>query len=170
MKRLIFGLTLVLVFSFTSYGQSADSDCNCCTPEYRQFDFWVGNWTVTDSTGKILGSNLVHQIQDGCALQENWTSKGMTGTSYNFYNSTDQKWRQIWIDNKGGSLELKGKFEDGKMVLKSELLSGEKVDYYYNEIEWILNSDGTVTQTWNIKSKENKLLNTVFVGIYKKKS
>ena len=161
---------LVVVLISTACAQDKADDCTCCTPEFDQFDFWIGDWMVTDSTGKELGSNIIHEIQDGCGLQENWTSKGMTGTSYNFYNSADKSWNQLWIDNKGGSLELKGSFSDGQMKLKSELIPGDKVDYYYNEIIWTPNEDGSVTQTWNIMSKENNLISTVFEGIYRKKS
>ena len=123
-------LALLSIFSFffsqCAFTQDETVDCTCCAEEYRQFDFWIGDWVVTDSTGKELGTNLIHSIQDGCGFQENWKSTKMTGTSYNFYNATDKSWNQLWIDNKGGSLELKGSLVNGKMILKSELFLVKK--------------------------------------------
>lgn len=95
--------------------------CSCCTEEYQQFDFWIGDWNVYDTAGILIGTNLITSVQDNCGLQENWASTAMTGTSYNYYNKKNGSWNQVWVDNKEGSLVLKGDFKDGSMVMKSEL-------------------------------------------------
>ena len=53
------------------------------------------------------------------------------------------------------------------MVLKSELLDGQK-GKYYNQITWTKNEDGSVTQIWNIFNEKNKMTQEAFRGIYKK--
>ena len=44
-----FILLLNTVFVF-----SQNTTCNCCTSEYSQFDFWIGNWEVYNKKGEIL--------------------------------------------------------------------------------------------------------------------
>src|ERR1700693_1348918 len=58
------------------------------SPEYRQFDFWLGDWDVYSPDGPSVGANLVTSEQDGCLLIEHWTAStgGETGTSFNYYD------------------------------------------------------------------------------------
>jgi hypothetical protein len=95
----------------------------CGSPEYRQFDFWVGDWEVRDPAGNVVGRNDVTLNLDGCMIMENWKSvAGHAGMSMNFYEPTDGTWNQVFIDNGGvqsGWPNLKGKLVDGKMVLES---------------------------------------------------
>lgn len=95
----------------------------CSSPEYRQFDFWLGNWEVRDSAGNVVGHNDVTLQLDGCMLLENWKSvAGHAGMSMNFFEPADSTWNQIFVDNTGAPSSwppLKGKFVDGKMVLSS---------------------------------------------------
>jgi hypothetical protein len=55
------------------------------------------------------------------------------------------------------------------MVLKSELQRGTRIDWYYNQITWTSNEDGTVTQLWEILDKNGNSLQTLFLGIYHRK-
>ena len=89
--------------------------------------------------------------------------------SFNYYNAADSTWNQLWLDNKGSKLELKGHAEPGKMILQSELMPGQRVDFYRNRITWTANADGTVTQLWEILDKDGAVLQTAFEGIYKRK-
>jgi len=165
MKTTIF---LFILFLGTScFSQSPI--CTCCADEYHQFDFWIGEWDVFDTTGNQVGQNTIKREQDGCVLQENWISKNSTGTSYNYFNATDSTWNQVWVDNQAGSLVLKGEFSDGAMRLRSNLLKGKKVPYYRNEIVWILHTDGSVSQQWNILDEQDAVLTIAFLGIYRKK-
>ena len=34
----------------------------CSTPEYRQFDFWIGDWVVYTPAGQIAGTNKIEQV------------------------------------------------------------------------------------------------------------
>ena len=141
----------------------------CNSKEYKQFDFWLGNWNVYNVKNQLIGTNKIVKMKNACAIQENWKSKTSQskGTSYNFYNATDKIWNQVWIDNIGGSLELKGTYKNNKMILKSKLISGTKGDYY-NQITWFNNSDGTVTQLWELLDINNTPFNEIFRGTYKK--
>ncbi|MBG7612636.1 hypothetical protein IU405_10295 [Polaribacter sp. BAL334] len=145
------------------------NEAPCSGEKYEQFDFWEGNWKVYDKEGDLVGTNKVVKLQDDCVLQENWASKlsSNTGTSYNFYNTANGTWNQIWIDNSGFTMNLKGHFRDGKMVLKSELIHA-KPRSFANQITWKKNKDNTVTQIWTTVDENGKILYEIFYGIYKK--
>lgn len=168
MKRL--STLLITLFTMTSLSNAQTKDCPCCTEFHKQFDFWVGEWNVYDTNDKLVGENSITKLEDGCLLNEHWRSvNGGSGRSYNYFNSTDSTWNQVWIDNQGGNLVLKGKARINKMVLKSELLRGKKVAFYANQITWTKNEDGSVTQLWEILDQNDKVLSVVFEGIYRKK-
>jgi tetratricopeptide (TPR) repeat protein len=85
-------------------------------PEYKQFDFWVGEWDVETAQGQPAGINVIQRIENGCILMENWTgAQGGTGKSINFYNASTGKWRQTWVDSTGGVTEYQGEYKDGAM-------------------------------------------------------
>jgi tetratricopeptide (TPR) repeat protein len=95
----------------------------CAADEYRQFDFWLGDFRVEDPGGNHVGDNEITLHLDGCLLMESWKGLGgMHGMSMNFYDPTDGTWNQIFLDNNGAPRNwpaLKGKLENGAMVLMS---------------------------------------------------
>ncbi|MDA0977722.1 MAG: hypothetical protein O3B72_04115 [Proteobacteria bacterium] len=58
----------------------------CSAPEYRQFDFWLGQWTAYSEDGKKQGTNHLQRVFGDCGIRENWVSGqgAFTGTSFNF--------------------------------------------------------------------------------------
>jgi hypothetical protein len=86
------------------------------TPEYRQFDFWVGDWEVFGPSGRRLGTNKVVLLQDGCIVEENWASaRGGTGQSFNFYNPVTKRWHQSYMDSGGENWMMDGEYKDGAL-------------------------------------------------------
>ena len=164
-------ILLLLILSLFSREIKAQNNTKipCQEKEYSQFDFWLGNWKVYDTKENLIGTNNIVKIPNACGMQENWDSKTSTskGTSYNFYNKADNSWNQVWVDNSGFSLMLKGNYSDKKMILKSTLIKGKKSDFYHR-VTWSNNSNGTVTQVWDYVSPQGKILQEVFRGIYKK--
>lgn len=165
---------IVIAFLFLSgnlFSQQGTKSCNCCAIEYKQFDFWIGEWDVFNQLGVKVGSNVIISMQDSCLIQENWTSNNETGTSYTFYNKIDSTWNQIYIDNLGTVLQLKGSFNGNKMVLKSEKFKSEKTNLYcMNRITWEKDSSGNVYQKWEIIDENESLVQVVFDGIYKRQT
>ena len=111
--------TLALA-AVTAAGQTAPSGCSAAVN--RQFDFWVGEWTVTDSaSGQVAGQSRIEKLYGGCAIWENWTSAGFTGGSLNAYRAADGKWHQMWMDSAGAVRHFIGGVDSaGKMVLTAE--------------------------------------------------
>lgn len=164
--QFIFSLAILTCMTFSLSAQDA---CKCCDAEYRQFDFWAGNWKTYDPTGKLVGTNEIDIIQDSCILRENWRSaiSGYTGTSYNFYDITSKTWTQTWIDNQGGSLILKGTFSNNKMTLSSDPAIMKDGKSIINKITWSKNSDGSVRQLWETKKAQEDWI-IAFDGLYKR--
>jgi hypothetical protein len=107
---------------------------DCSAPEYRQFDFWVGEWEVTGNPatrpatappprpGRKPAVNIVERAQSGCVVIENWDDgSGGTGQSYNLFDRTRRLWHQTWVDNGGGLHQYWGEFKNGSMVLQGEV-------------------------------------------------
>ncbi len=145
------------------------TDCACCSEAHRSFDFWVGEWEVTDNTGKLVGNNTIAKVQDGCVLQENWknVSGKVTGTSLNFYNRNTGMWEQLWVDNSGSVLKLVGNRTGNEMILSSEDFKHSDGNTYQNRITWTKNTDGTVRQLWEIV-KDQEVISVLFDGLYKR--
>ena len=140
----------------------------CSTPEYRQFDFWVGRWEVHNAKSEFAGRNRIEVILSGCALQEHWEGRqGMTGTSINFYSRADSLWHQTWVDTEGTRLELAGSLVDGKMVLTGESPAprepGRNVRH---RIAWSRIQGNRVGQLWETSRDEGRTWTTVFDGTY----
>ena len=163
MKQLF--ITIILITSISLFSQE---DCPCCNEYNRQFDFWIGDWTVYDTAGNIVGENIIQKVEGGCLITEQWKgSKGGTGRSINFYDKSDSTWNQTWVDNSGNILKLKGNLIEKSMIMQSTLIEGTKIDFYKNQITWTPNKDKSVTQKWEILDKDNNVLQLLFLGIYK---
>src|SRR3954464_915022 len=68
----------------------------CTTSEFRQFDFWVGDWDAFDTkSGAKEARARVTQILGGCALLEDYQDMtGMKGQSFNIYDPSRGVWHQ----------------------------------------------------------------------------
>ncbi|MTB51324.1 hypothetical protein [Lewinella sp. W8] len=164
MRKLII-LTLCLAGAFLR----AQASCPCCTEDHGGFDFWVGEWTVTDTTGTVLGANTIERVEGGCIVLEHWRgAQGSTGRSLNYYNRTTDTWHQTWVDNAGNPLILYGAVQNGSMVMRTDEQTAQSGTVYYNRVTWTPLEDGSVRQQWDIMSTTDSLLSTVFLGIYRK--
>jgi hypothetical protein len=136
----------------------------CAAEEHRQFDFWIGDWEVTDSTGAVAGTNVVSRVANGCGLQEYWRGAGGgNGTSLNWYDPQAGEWHQLWV-GLGVYLYLTGGLEDGAMVLAGERQTpnGKVTD----RIVWTPLEDGRVRQVWDMSSDGGRSWQLLFDGLY----
>lgn len=139
----------------------------CLAPEYRQFDFWVGDWDVLDPAGNVVGTNNITREYDGCVVQEHWEARGpqkQVGSSFNTYNPATRQWHQTWVDSTGGFLLLGGGFADGRMVLSGDMTN--KRGRLRHRIAWTPQSDGRVRQFWETSADNGKTWKPAFDGLY----
>ena len=91
----------------------------CTTPEYKQFDFWIGDWDVfeSNSTGKVARVR-VDQILNGCVLRERYEdAAGLQGESFSIYDAERRLWHQTWVTNRGQLLTIEGTMQRDEMIL-----------------------------------------------------
>jgi ketosteroid isomerase-like protein len=99
----------------------------CASPEFRQFNFWLGDWDAFD-VGKsaIVARTHVDPILDGCVLHEDYQSvDGLKGQSFSIYDPTRKVWHQSWVTNRGQLLVVEGKLEAGEMILAGADLTAD---------------------------------------------
>ena len=136
----------------------------CSGPEHRQFDFWLGEWQVSDTAGSVVGTNDITRVANGCGLNETWIGEnGNNGTSLNWYEPATGEWHQLWV-GPGYYLRLSGGLENGSMVLSGvrETSEGSVVD----RITWTPLDDGSVRQHWEVSSDGGSSWQTLFDGLY----
>lgn len=147
-----------------SFGQA------CSEPEYRQFDFWLGEWEVRTPDGKLAGNNRISRTQNGCALHEQYSTPGnFEGQSLNSFDAGRQVWHQTWVDNTGTLLLLEGRFNGSQMVLEGET-TAEDGKITHHRIRWTPDANGNVRQHWQTHTHTgNGQWSDLFDGRYVKK-
>lgn len=142
----------------------------CIAPEFRQFDFWLGKWNVTNpQTSQQFGTSEITRESDGCAVRENWTSGNSShGMSINYYDPSEHQWHQDWVGSDGTILHLHGKLAGNAMVLSGDGKTAK--GSVINRITWTPLDGGKVKQEWSTSSDSGKTWQISFVGIYEKQS
>jgi hypothetical protein len=159
---------LCLVGAVVAAAQTAPP-ASCSAPEFRQFDFWVGDWDVTDPAGKAAGTNTIDRPYGDCVVQEHWVgTSGDRGTSLNTYDVGRKQWHQTWVDNQGQLVKLDGAFANGAMTLTGEAISAKTGKPFLNRIRWSReNGDpNRVRQIWDTSTDGGKTWTVAFNGLY----
>jgi len=101
--------------------QAPAKPSRCADAEHRQFDFWVGRWTVTPTgADKVVAESLIEKVY-GCGVRENWMPMGGAGGgSLSIYVPAEKGWRQTWIDSAGSHVDFKGGWDGHAMVLTGD--------------------------------------------------
>jgi hypothetical protein len=93
----------------------------CGDPEHRKLDFWLGDWDAFDRGGAAKTPSArvrVESVLDGCALRELYEgADGSAGQSLTTYDATRKNWHQTWVTNRGGLLQIDGRFEGSRLVM-----------------------------------------------------
>jgi hypothetical protein len=127
----------------------------CAAPEYRQMDFWIGDWDTFETDGSVKESEARAQITpiaQGCAIHELYEQNdGLIGDSILSYDPVRKHWQQTWVTNRGALMVITGNWKDGAMVLEGEvhLNTGATV---LQRISWKA-QDGGVRE-WAVMSKD----------------
>lgn len=149
--------------SFTSLADTLSQACS--GPEFRQFDYWIGEWTVRNTDGDIIGHSKISRISAGCAILEEWASAGgFDGKSINFYDPGIKKWRQTWVGGDGMILDLTGNPEEENMTLYDEQKSAEGM--IIHRIRWTRLTNGRIEQRWDLSTDDGQHWKPVFLGVY----
>lgn len=172
MTRMRWVATVVLAVEAVSAdpaGAQASPPPACAAPSHREFDFWLGDWTVTDSAGtRALGTSRITSEEGGCLVREQWTGAGgSNGQSLNAWDRSTGEWRQHWVGNDGLVLHLRGGLRDGRMVLEGDLSfpGGRR---QRQRITWSPEPDGRVRQRWETSDDDGRTWKPSFDGWYRR--
>jgi tetratricopeptide (TPR) repeat protein len=109
-----------MVEKVTRNGKPCEND-----PNFRKFDFWVGDWDVQQTgvpRAPVGASSHIERILSGCVIFENW-EPGPTGAgkSFNIYNTVTKRWEQYWVDATGRLTHYLGEFhDDGNLYYEAD--------------------------------------------------
>ena len=166
-----------LPFLFGCFIQTAYAQRPCTTPEYRQFDFWVGKWEAFGPKGNKAGDSKISIILDSCIILEEWTSAGQqngltySGKSFNTYNAATNQWQQTWVDNIGGTTEfLRGEGSEGKIIFYADKVMGPKGKLFMRKLTFTKLTDDKVRQLGERSDDEGKTWSVEYDLEYRRKN
>jgi hypothetical protein len=117
-------LILALLGAATqALGASAPTNppAGCNVAEYRQLDFWLGDWDTFepgDSTTSVARAHI-DLIAAGCAIHELYEqTDGLIGDSILSFDPVRKLWQQTWVTNHGSLMVIAGRFKDGVLTLQ----------------------------------------------------
>ena len=88
------------------------------SPEFRQFDYWLGEWDV-EIGGQKLAKSSIQLILDDCVIFENYTGQaGYAGKSFSLYDAATKKWEQRYVDSGGALHNWTGGLDNGVMTFR----------------------------------------------------
>lgn len=159
---------LLAAASLASFAATAPAAGPCDTDEYRQFDFWIGEWNVHTADGKLAGTNSIAREYGGCVLHERYsTGRGYSGESLNVFDAARKLWHQTWVDSSGTLLLLEGGLRGPSMVLEGQTHETDGT-VKRHRITWTPDADGSVRQHWEATDSHGKWV-SVFDGRYTRK-
>lgn len=169
MRKLL--LTTAILASFSSYSQLP-----CSKPEFRQFDFWIGEWEAFGKNDKKAGDSKISVILDSCVILEEWTSatvqQGLVykGKSFNSYNAATGQWQQTWTDNTGNTTEfLRGVGKPGEIVYYADKVTGADGKIFMRRLTFTRLSDDKVRQLGERSDDGGKTWTTEYDLEYRRK-
>ena len=120
-RFVVAGSLLALLSCAGMASAAAESTLACSAPQYRQFDFFAGDWDTYDLQSsdpkQVIARNTVEIILDGCVIHEDYRQNdGHHGESYSLYDAARKVWHQSWVTNRGELLLLDGGWKDGALA------------------------------------------------------
>jgi hypothetical protein len=96
----------------------------CSAPEFRKFDFWLGDWDTFDAGDPATSVARTHidLIAGGCAVHELYEqTDGLIGDSILSFDPARKVWQQTWVTNRGSLMVIAGGRNDGGLTLEGEM-------------------------------------------------
>jgi hypothetical protein len=147
----------------------ADDAKACATGEHRQFDYWLGSWSVSYG-GPPVGTSKVELALDQCMIVESWSgAKNHNGKTIFAYSPDDRSWYGMFADNEGRvHIFNRGKVSDGAAEFQGTSLgpTGETV---LNRVKIVRVSADKVEQTWEKSSDNGETWKLAYRGEYTRK-
>jgi hypothetical protein len=82
--------------------QSQPTMPRCSAPEYRQMDFILGSWEVSNNGKKTADVTIENTSTSACGLVETWHNANGEGGNGLFGNSpVGHGWQYFWVPSSG---------------------------------------------------------------------
>lgn len=168
--RISSGAAIAAARTPASAAVSGDAAKPCSGPEYRQLDFWVGEWKVSEaSDDSPVGSSKIEIVMDSCGIKESFDApqKGAAdyiGASYSSYDRKDGKWHQMYIDNTGSVGLYTGGLDGADMVMTCPAKGGATQKMIYRR-----QADGSVRQIGTLSADGGKTWQAGYDYVYRRK-
>ena len=155
---------------FSAATHAAEVSKSCSDPEFRKFDFWIGDWDTFDlpitPTSKSTARNHVDSILEGCVIREDYDQfDGLHGQSFTIYDAPRKVWHQSWVTNRGALLVLEGKRSGDHITLEGDMIAA-KAKQRVNVVWYPQGED--VRETATVSSDGGKTWKPLFDILFRK--
>jgi hypothetical protein len=121
MLKMLLILALAAITQAMAAAVPAKPAAGCDFPEYRQLDFWLGDWDTFEPGDAHTSVARAHVdlIAAGCAVHELYEqTDGLIGDSILSFDPVRKLWQQTWVTNYGSLMVIAGTFKDGALNLE----------------------------------------------------
>ena len=150
-----FALMLAVLAIADPFNASASpAPAGCSAAEYRQMDFWLGDWDAYDAgdAATAIARTHVDLIAAGCAVHELYEqTDGLIGDSILSFDAARQRWQQTWVTNRGSLMLITGRFRNGAVTLEGETHTGDGKTVL-QRITW--KAEGSVVRETAVMSRD----------------
>ncbi len=150
--------------------QPLPTDCADAAAPYRDFDFWLGEWSVALPDGTPAGVNRITTKDGGCTLLEEWRSaSGGVGLSLNFVDPATRQWRQVW-SSPGVTIDYSGGLDGAAMAMEGAISYAISGDAFPFRGRWTPREDGAVLQEFWQYNPDTDAWDVWFTGVYTRRA
>lgn len=167
-----FLLLAVIVSASPGWGETpaAAPAPGCRAPEYRQFDFMLGEWDAAPAGRDTPVAQARWDAQGkGCSVQENWfPQNGNHGNSINYWDAADRKWHQHWVGADGDAVHYVGVWTGKRMEFRAEDVSTPQMQNVVLTMTFERQADGSVLQSGAQSTDGGKTFQPAWAFVYRK--
>ncbi len=167
-------LALVALTCIAFPALSQDTEGPCSSSEFRQLDFWVGEWelswpggqggTPEGQTGESV--NTITRELGSCVIHESFNGDGFNGQSVSIYDARSEEWKQTWVDDQGGYISFTGVIDDGVMQFRTAAFSDAQGNQRINRMIWEDITRARLTWRWQSSTDDGETWSDLWVIAY----
>lgn len=135
------------------------------SPEFRQFDYWLGEWDV-EVGGQKAARSSVQLVVDDCVIFENYATLNgnYSGKSFSMWVAANKKWEQRYVDSGGAFHEWTGSLDGDTMrFFWTHDRGGKKV---LSRMAYLKEGPDRVRQVLEDSSDDGKTWVKTYDGLY----